>query len=39
MFEGQEIPFSQFDQRTPAKFKPEFQGDGMTALNSKVVHA
>ncbi len=38
-FDGQLIPFSQFDKRTPGKFKPEFIGDGLVCLNSKVVHA
>ena len=38
-FNGQMIPFSQYDKRTPGKFKPEFTGDGMVCLNSKVVHA
>ena len=38
-FEGQMISFSQFDKRTPGKFKAEFEGDGLVALNSKVVHA
>ena len=38
-FEGNQVPFSQFDKRTPGKFKPEFKGDGMVCLNSKVVHA
>ena len=38
-FNGQMIPRSQYDKRTPGKFKPEFIGDGMVCLNSKVVHA
>ena len=37
-FEGTYVPFNQFDKRTPGKFKPEFIGDGMTCLNSKVYH-
>ena len=35
-FQGQSIPFSQWDKRTPGKFKPEFVGDGMACANSKV---
>ena len=38
-FDGQMIPFAQYDKRTPGKFKPEFVGNGMVSLNSKVVHA
>ena len=38
-FDGQKIPFNQFDKRTPGKFKPEFEGQGVVCLNSKVVHA
>ena len=37
-FEGRKIPFSQYDKRTPGKYKPEFIGDGMICLNSKVYH-
>ena len=37
-FHGKQIPFSQWDYRTPGKFKPEFVGDGMVCLNSKVYH-
>ena len=33
------IPFHQFDKRTPGKFKPEFTGNGMACINFKVVHA
>ena len=33
------ITRKQHDKRTPALFKPEFEGDGMVCLNSKVVHA
>ena len=32
------IPLAQYDKRTPGKFKPEFEGDGMICLNSKVYH-
>ena len=35
-FEGHEISFSQYDKRTPGKFKPEFEGTGMTCICSKV---
>ena len=35
-FEGQDISYAQRDQRTIGKFKAEFVGDGMVALNSKV---
>ena len=35
-FEGQSITYAQWDQRTPGKFKAEFDGDGMVCLNSKV---
>ena len=38
-FNGQQITKKQFDKRTPGLFKPEFEGDGMVCLNSKVVHA
>ena len=38
-FNGRMIPFSQYDKRTPGKFKPGFLGEGMVSLNSKVVHA
>ena len=38
LFEGYTIPYSQWDKRTPGKFKPEFDGDGMVCLNSKVYH-
>ena len=37
-FEGFKIPFKQWDKRTPGKYKAEFEGDGMIALNSKVYH-
>ncbi len=37
-FNGHEIPFKQYDKRTPGKFKPEFIGMGMICLNSKVFH-
>ena len=33
------VPKFQLDKRTPGLFKPEFIGDGMVCLNSKVVHA
>ena len=36
IFEGHEIPILEWDKRTPGKFKPEFIGDGMACLNSKV---
>ena len=36
VFDGQVIPYSQWDKRTPGKFKPEFYGDGHACLNSKV---
>ena len=36
MFDGQEITFKQWDQRTPGKFKVEYAGTGMACLNSKV---
>ena len=35
-FEGNFITCAQYDKRTPGKFKPEFVGDGMICLNSKV---
>ena len=38
IFEGQTITVAQWDKRTPGKFKPEFEGDGMICLNSKVFH-
>ena len=37
-FDGVYVPLSDFDKRTPGKFKPEFVGDGMSCLNSKVYH-
>ena len=37
-FEEQTISLSQWDKRTPGKFKAEFEGDGMVCLNSKVFH-
>ena len=37
-FEGYQIPFYQWDKRTPGKYKPEFEGIGMICLNSKVYH-
>ena len=37
-FEGNMISRAQFDMRTPGKFKPEFIGEGMICLNSKVYH-
>ena len=37
-FEGFKIPFKQWDKRTPGKYKAEFEGEGMIALNSKVNH-
>ena len=37
-FDGQTITLKQYDKRTPGKFKPEFVGDGMISLNSKVYH-
>ena len=37
-FEGRMIPFSQWDYRTPGKYKPEFEGHRMYCLNSKVYH-
>ena len=37
-FEGNDITLADFDKRTPGKFKPEFIGDGMACLNSKVYH-
>ena len=37
-FDGRKIPFSQWDKCTPGKYKPEFEGDGMLCLNSKVYH-
>ena len=33
--DGQEITFSQWDQRTPGKFKTEYEGTGTAAPNSK----
>ena len=36
LFNGQMIPFSQYDKRTPGKFKPEFIGTCQVCLNSKV---
>ncbi len=35
IFEGRSIPFSQYDKRTPFKFKPEFIGHEMICINSK----
>ena len=35
-FDGRDIPFAQWDKRTPGKFKAEFNGLGMICLNSKV---
>ena len=35
-FDGREITFSQWDQRTPGKFKTEYAGTGIACLNSKV---
>ena len=37
-FAGREIPFSQYDRRTPGKFIIEFIGTGMVCLNSKIYH-
>ena len=37
-FEGHTITKKQFDKRTPGKYKPEFIGDGMICINSKVYH-
>ena len=37
-FEGNLIPFAQYDKRTPGKFKPEFVGEGILCLDSKVYH-
>ena len=37
-FEGRNVPYCQLDKRTPDKYKPEFIGDGMICLNSKVYH-
>ena len=37
-FVGQTITLAQWDKRTPGKFKPECDGDGMIRLNSKVYH-
>ena len=37
-FAGVKIPFSQYDKRTPGKYKEEFNGVGMICLNSKVYH-
>ena len=34
--DGKDIPYSQWDKRTPGKFKAEFVGRGMICLNSKV---
>ena len=34
----QQIPFCQWDKRTPGKYKQEFEGVGMICLNSKVYH-
>ena len=36
IFEGHDISVAQWDKRTPGKFKPEFEGDGMICHNSKV---
>ena len=38
IFVGHEISIGQWDKRTPGKFKPEFVGDGIICLNSKVYH-
>ena len=38
VFEGVNVPLSEYDKRTPGKFKPEFVGDGMACLNSKTFH-
>ena len=35
-FKGERITYKQYDQRTPGKFKLEFEGEGMSCLNSKV---
>ena len=37
-FEGHTITKKQYDKRTPGKYKPEFVGEGMICLNSKVYH-
>ena len=37
-FEGDSISIADYDKRTPGKFKPEFVGEGMICLNSKVYH-
>ena len=37
-FAGIKIPFSQYEKRTPGKYKEEFNGVGMICLNSKVYH-
>ena len=37
-FEDCKITREQYDKRSPGKFKPEFIGDGMYCLNSKVYH-
>ena len=37
-FEGHTITKKQHDKRTPGKYKPEFVGEGMICLNSKVYH-
>ena len=37
-FNGYDITFADWDKRTPGKFKPEFTGDGMICLNSKLYH-
>ena len=37
-FEGNVITKAQWDKRTPEKFKPEFIGDGIICLDSKVYH-
>ena len=38
IFEEHEISIAQWNKRTPGKFKPEFVGEGIICLNSKVYH-
>ena len=37
-FAGKIITNAQFEKRTPGLYKPEFEGQGMLCLNSKVYH-
>ena len=37
-FEGKNVPFNQYDKRTPGKYKAEFEGQEMICLNSKCYH-